>query len=126
MIKGKCACGACSYEANQEPDHMFHCACSDCRAGSGVGHFSMAMVNKGKLHTNGPLKSFEMIGGSGMPTHRNFCETCGTPVFNTTDKYPEIAFVHAATLEEPSLFKPTQIAFEEDALAWDFKKPEQK
>lgn len=123
MLSGKCACGACEYQTDQEPGNMFHCACSDCKAASGVGHSSMILIQKENFKVSGPLKAFEMLGGSGMPTYRNFCENCGTPVFNNLDKYPNIAFIHAGTLEDPELFQPNSIAFEDEALSWDFKKP---
>jgi len=52
-----------------------------------------------------------------------FCSTCGNPIFKTSSRYPDLYFFHAATLEDPSLFKPTRAVWCGSYQAWDSLNP---
>nr|WP_241991505.1 GFA family protein [Paraburkholderia sp. RAU2J] len=53
----------------------------------------------------GEIEPYTTIGGSGMPTTRNFCAHCGSLLFGTPRHAPEIVTIYAGTLDDPSRFK---------------------
>ena len=50
---------------------------------------------------------------------RGFCPHCGSPIMNINSGYPDSRYFHAATLDDPSTFKPTTVVFRELAQPWD-------
>jgi len=56
--------------------------------------------------TGDSLSKFQTAGDSGKPTHRHFCNHCGSPLFSTSEVVPEMAFVKAGTLDDTSWLEP--------------------
>ena len=66
---------------------------------------------------------FEQTSDSGTVVSRGFCGVCGSPVLNVNSGYPENYYFHAATLDDPSIFKPTTVVFSDSAQHWDHIDP---
>jgi hypothetical protein len=115
---GGCVCGAIRYEATGEPISMFNCHCRDCQRTSGGAFSAVVYV---------PAKAFKITKGtpyyysttSGMVGHnkRGFCPECGSRLFGgATDEGQGIL---AASLDDPTLFKPELNMWTSDAQPWD-------
>jgi hypothetical protein len=65
------------------------------------------------------LKSFSMIGGSGMETVRYFCENCGSQIFGSGPPDDDRWTVYAGTLDDPSLFQPDSAVMTSSRPSWD-------
>jgi hypothetical protein len=115
---GGCVCGAIRYEVSAEPLTMFNCHCRDCQRTSG-GAFSAVVyvprkafkITQGTPHYYS-TKS-EIVGGN----KRGFCPECGSRLFGgETDEGQGIL---AASLDDPTLFKPEVNMWTSDAQPWD-------
>ncbi|GAA5161619.1 GFA family protein [Viridibacterium curvum] len=116
---GGCACGAIRFEIASEPLFQNHCQCLDCQRKSGTGHGSYLSFSRQGVKQTGDAKLWDILADSGNVKTRAFCPTCGSPVYMTFAAMPDIFTVHAASLDDPSRFKPQVIAYTVRGQAWD-------
>jgi hypothetical protein len=117
---GGCACGAIRYETSSEPIVELHCQCRECQKRSGTGHSSyLTFALRSEMTITGEAKEWQVAGESGNMKIHAFCPNCGTPVYLTFAAMPELIAVHAASLDEPSRFKPQFVTYGIRGLEWD-------
>ncbi|WP_175158973.1 GFA family protein [Paraburkholderia fynbosensis] len=109
--KGCCLCGAVQYEARGASLAQLICHCRDCQRASGSAGLPVVVVRAADFSFTGEIKPYTTIGGSGMPTTRNFCAHCGSLLFGTPRHAPEIVTIYAGTLDDPSRFKAEFVQF---------------
>ena len=73
---------------------------------------------------SGELRDFRSVADSGNVKTRGFCPRCGSPVHLRFSAMPQIFTVHAASLDDPSRYKPQLVTYRMRALAWDHLDPE--
>ena len=122
-ISGRCACGSVEYTTNLEPEFTLICQCRQCQRISGSGHAAQFAVPADATRVEGEVKFFDQIADSGHTVSSGFCPKCGSPMFKKTTKRPEIYFFHAATMDDPSIFKPQIVVYEESKQPWDHIDP---
>jgi hypothetical protein len=122
--KGGCACGAIRYEIADESIFSNHCQCRDCQRKSGTGHGSyLTFPSRAAVKLSDDAKHWDMMGDSGNVKTRAFCPICGSPVYLTFTAMPDLFTVHAASLDEPSRFKPQMVTYAVRGHAWDHLDP---
>jgi len=120
-ITGGCACGAIRYEASAEPITMLTCHCRHCQQASG-GAFVNAVVFAADAFriVRGTPRHHDRTGESGGQHRRGFCADCGSRL--TGGENPEgtsgIVGVTAASLDDPTLFRPQMEIFTSRAQPW--------
>jgi hypothetical protein len=107
--EGGCACGEIRYEVRAKPKFSLHCQCRQRQRVTGTGHASQFMVPKDALTIRGRLTFYGLIADSDNTVSSGFCPTCGSPILKKSTGYPEVLFVHAASLDDPASFKPQKI-----------------
>ena len=121
---GGCACGAIRYEISGEPRLMGDCQCRDCQRKSGTGHGSyLTFLGRAGVKLTGQAKHWDIVADSGNVKTRAFCPTCGSPVYLTFAAKPELFTVHAASLNDPSRYKPKVVFYGVRGHAWDHVDP---
>ena len=121
---GGCACGAIRYEISAEPLVMNDCQCRDCQHKSGTGHGSyLTFADRKTVKLEGKAKHWDIVGDTGNVKVRAFCPECGSPVYMTFKAMPDLFTVHAASLDDPSRYKPQMATYASRALAWDHIDP---
>ncbi len=116
-IQGGCLCGDIRYEISGEPVLQLFCFCSDCRGTTGSDGWPGYMVNDADFAIiQGSPKGFERISKEGRLITQKFCGTCGTTLWGETSF--GLVSVSAATLDDPSVFKPTKKVYLEGAPHW--------
>ena len=117
---GGCACGAIRYEISGEPLAMNDCQCRDCQRKSGTGHGSyLTFPSKERVKLEGSATHWNITADSGNVKTRAFCPTCGSPVYLTFAAAPALFTVHAASLDDPSRYKPRAVTYRVSGHAWD-------
>ena len=119
QITGGCKCGRCRYEGERAEAEMFRCYCRDCQQLTGTGHAEMLPLVAGSFVLHGPVREFEMAGGSGRPTWSVFCGSCGAPLMRRSQRMSDRVYVHAASLDDPALYRPERVIYAEAAQDWD-------
>jgi hypothetical protein len=121
---GGCACGAIRYEITGEPVFQPDCQCRDCQRMSGTGHGSyLAFPSKLHVRLEGKAQQWSFAGDSGNVKTRGFCPTCGSPVYLTSAAMPDLFSIHAASLDDPSRYKPQAVLYRSSGYAWDCVDP---
>lgn len=103
-ITGGCGCGTTRWESAGSILWAGHCHCTSCRKAGSAPVSSWLGV---------PLDGFRWTGDapnewvSSPGATRGNCKVCGAPVFFFSTRWPEEMHLYAATLDDPSLYKPT-------------------
>ena len=123
-FSGGCACGAIRYESTAEPVLMLHCHCRDCQRSSGGPFAPFVVVPKeGFKLVQGSLHFYDSPSEAGGAVHRGFCPACGSPILGKPDAASHLVAIRAASLDDPSWFKPQMDVWTSDAQAWDQMNP---
>ena len=123
-ITGCCMCGAVRYECNAEPAFMANCHCRDCQRATGAAYFPTLVVPRNAVKITGEPKYYESAGGSGKLIKRGFCANCGSRLFALPELIPDLLGIPAASLDDPSIFKPSMDFFTASAQPWHQMNPE--
>jgi len=71
----------------------------------------------------GALMFYQVTADSGNTVSSGFCRVCGSPILKKSSGYPEMVFIHAATLDDPSRFSPHTAAWGASRQPWDYLDP---
>jgi hypothetical protein len=124
LFAGGCACGAIRYECRAEPLFAASCHCRDCQRESGAGYIPVLGVPADAFRvTRGEPRGFTLVADSGNPTTRFFCRDCGSPLFGRPGVAPEMVTIRAGSLDDPSLFRPSENLYVSSAQPWDRMDP---
>ena len=116
---GGCACGAIRYEVDGEPAVMNDCHCRQCQRESGTGHGSHMTFVGASVKVTGEASHWETVGEGGTRKRRAFCPTCGNPVYLSFPDMPQVFVASAASLDDPSRYRPSQALWASTSQAWD-------
>ena len=117
-ITGGCLCGAVRYSIEAEPKFIRHCWCRDCQyIGAGRGTVNIFFPSEAVM-VEGELTDYQSHADSGTLMHRQFCPSCGTPLFTQADTRRHYIGVRAGTLDDPELDKPQITIWTSSAPSW--------
>ena len=123
-FRGGCACGAIRYECTAEPLFALNCHCRDCQRETGSAFAPILAVDKAAFTLiRGSPKYFALTAESGHQTIRAFCADCGARLFGEPGSRPDLVTIRAASLDDPSRFRPTLDIFTASAQPWDSMDP---
>ena len=118
-FKGRCLCGSTAYESSADPVAFMLCHCRDCQYVSGGEPAAVVVVPKDAFAlTKGEVKGFAVKGESGKLVERQFCPTCGTPMFSALKGMPDLWAIKAGTMDDASKLKPTAFIWTKSAQPW--------
>jgi hypothetical protein len=116
---GGCLCGAVRYEVSADPIFQFACHCTDCqRSSGGSPSLGMAFPAPALRVTKGAVRSYESPGDSGQMVVRQFCETCGAPLFSAPSTTAGMIMVKIGSLDDPTGFAPQVDIYRGSARPW--------
>ena len=117
-INGRCLCGAVQYNVSSEPIAKRICWCRLCQylsAGNGTVN---AMFKRTDVVIQGETRDYASIADSGAHMHRQFCPTCGTPMFGYAEERAHLLVVRVGTMDNPSACPPTTTIWTSQAPSW--------
>jgi len=117
---GGCACGAVRYEIRAEPIFQNDCQCRHCQQRSGTGHGSyLTFPSKRDVTLTGEAKLWGLAGDSGGMKSQAFFPNCGSPVYLTFAGMPDLFTITAASLDDPTRYKPQAVTYHSRGHDWD-------
>lgn len=115
ITRGRCQCGAISYEFEGKPKWVMHCHCASCRR---------AVASVMATYIGVRVEQFRYLAGepavyeSSPGVKRYFCGKCGTPLAYAGERWPgEVHLLHG-TLEDTNQWPPTGHAHVTEQLSW--------
>jgi hypothetical protein len=116
VFRGRCLCGAVTYECGPPLIAPCFCHCESCRRAAGSHVVAWATVERA---------TFRIIIGSAR-SHasspavlRQFCGQCGTPISYCNEQWPDTIDITIATIDTPDSMQPTEHIWMADAVSWD-------
>lgn len=112
---GHCFCGAVRFAFDAAPLWQSHCHCESCRRATSSPYTSYLGVADGHWRwTEAEPARF----ASSPEVERFFCGRCGSPMAYRSARWPGEMHFFAASLDDPSAYRPTLHAFFNEHLAW--------
>ncbi len=94
-FSGRCLCGSVKFECSAEP----------------VFYGSYAFVPTEALKVAGIVHSYKHQGGSGSTMTKDFCPTCGSPMFGSNSSKPDRRGIRVGVIDDANWFKPQAYVF---------------
>jgi hypothetical protein len=120
---GRCACGQVHYEVTGEPIRMVNCHCRDCQRASGSAYAALLAFERSAMKLTGELRYFGVTSERDTRLDRGFCPNCGSPLTVRPEARPDVLYVQAGSLDDPSWHKPTAQIWVRSAPPWDHLDP---
>lgn len=117
-IEGGCRCRAVRYRFDAEFALVVCCYFRDCQYASGCARTTVAVVPAENLAIEGEPSIYRSQADSGVTVFRQFCGSCGSPLFAGNEAFPGFVAIKAATLDDPSWLRPTVEIWTESAQPW--------
>jgi hypothetical protein len=117
---GRCLCGKISYELTGDVIATAICHCDHCQRQSG-GAFSVNLIAmENQLSVSGDLSTYEDRGenNDAVYVYRNFCGSCGSPIYSAMIEPAGLIAVKAGTLDDKSGVAPGIEAWCEHKQPW--------
>lgn len=119
-IEGGCLCGAVRFRATEAPLSSVICHCRTCRRASAAPSVAWLTFARGSLEViRGAPRRFASSPG----VVRTFCADCGSPLTYASDVRPNVIDVTTMSLDDESLFPPTQAEWLSHKLIWETTDP---
>ena len=115
---GGCLCGKIRYTLNAEPLLCVTCHCKNCQRQAGSALSIIIGVPEDAVVVTGEVTTYNDTGDSGATVRRQFCNTCGSPVFTRIDSPPGMMFIKAGTLDDTAGLQPAFHCYTKSKQAW--------
>lgn len=113
--RGRCLCGAVTYEFDGPMKWRGYCHCESCRrnTSSPVAAF-FGVPREAFRFTGAAPKVFNSSPG----VQRLFCDRCGSPMAFQGERWPGEIHLYAASLEDPEAYCPEAHVHVDEQLSW--------
>ena len=118
-VVGGCKCGLVRYIGTLADAPMLRCHCRDCQQLTGTGHAEMVPLEADVFKISDVCSIYAMIGASGQSTYSGFCPNCGSQLTRKAEIAPNWVFIHAASLDDPTIYVPAKSIHSGAAQPWD-------
>lgn len=107
--QGGCLCGKLQFEVQSPPARTTICHCRFCQRATGSAYLVEPIFEKKQFSLiRGEATVYDhQSTGSGKVVHVNFCANCGTKLFLTFDRWPDIVGVYGGTFDDPDWYDRT-------------------
>jgi hypothetical protein len=107
--EGRCLCGTVSYAVASPPVRVTFCHCRFCQRATGSAYLVEAIFKKEDVSVlNGNPAVYQHVStGSGKNIHIYFCSLCGTKLYLSLERFPDVLGVYAGTFDDPNWFDRT-------------------
>jgi hypothetical protein len=116
--EGACSCGAIRYRLTSNPLVTHCCHCLNCQRQTGSAFVINILIEADRMElVAGSPRAVEVPRDDGSAQRIFRCPTCQVAVFSEYGR-PEVRFVRAGTLDNPSSVTPDVHIFTRSKLAW--------
>lgn len=118
-VTGSCLCGAITFEYTGPIGNAAYCHCTDCRKTTGSAfNISIGLPSADFNVVTGTPKGFTKTADSGQQLTRHFCPDCGSPLFTSYPAKPDIVYVKAGVLNDPTVVRPAYQSWTTSSVVW--------
>ena len=122
--EGGCACGSVRYRLTDEPLFMHCCHCLNCQRQTGSAFVINVLIETDRVELlAGEPEIVDVPRDDGSAQRIYRCPDCQIGIYSQYT-WPELRFVRAGTLDEPSSVSPDVHIFTRSKLPWVELPPE--
>lgn len=105
--EGGCLCGSLRYAVTAPPSRVTVCHCRFCQRATGSAYLVEPIFAKADLAllSGSPRVYDQRSEGSGKMVHVHFCADCGTKLWLSFERFPDVVGVYAGTFDDPCWFE---------------------
>jgi hypothetical protein len=105
--EGGCLCGAIRYAVNTPPMRVTICHCRFCQRGTGSAYLVEPIFAKSDFTVTAgePHVYRHRSAGSGKLVYVHFCARCGTKLYLSFERFPDVVGVFGGTFDDPDWFE---------------------
>ena len=116
--EGGCSCGAVRYRLMSEPMFVHCCHCLNCQRQTGSAFVINLLIEADRVELlTGEPQPVDVPRDDGSTQRIYRCPTCQVAVFSEYGS-PEVRFVRAGTLDEPTGITPDVHIFTKSKVGW--------
>jgi hypothetical protein len=117
-LEGRCACGAVRYRLASEPLFVHCCHCLNCQRQTGSAFVINILIEADRVElVAGEPQRVPVPRDNGGTQEIWRCPDCETALYSQYTR-PDVRFVRAGTLDDPSLVAPDVHIFTRSKLPW--------
>jgi hypothetical protein len=117
-LDGGCACGEVRYRLTSDPLFVHCCHCRSCQRQTGAGFAVNVLIEAERVELRaGTPRAVDVPRDDGSRQRIYRCPTCQVAVYSEYG-WPEVLFVRAGTLDEPSAVRPDVHIYTRSKLPW--------
>ncbi|HEY1317403.1 MAG TPA: GFA family protein [Gaiella sp.] len=116
--EGGCSCGEVRYRLATDPMFTHCCHCLNCQRQTGGAFVINLLIEADRVEvTAGEPQAVDVPRDDGSKQRISRCPSCQVAVFSEYTR-PEVRFVRAGTLDDPSTVAPDVHIFTRSKLPW--------
>jgi hypothetical protein len=116
--EGGCSCGAVRYRLTSEPLFVHCCHCLNCQRQTGSAFVINVLIEADRVElVAGEPRAVDVPRDDGSMQTIFRCPTCEVAVYSQYTR-PEVRFVRAGTLDDPSSVTPDVHIYTRSKLSW--------
>lgn len=105
-LEGSCHCGAVSFSVDSKTPYPYDCCyCSICRKTAGSGGYAVNVMGEANSLVVKGEENIQVyqakVEGEPSPGKRHFCRHCGSYMFVTDARWPDLVHPFAAAIDTP-------------------------
>ena len=116
-MEGGCSCGAVRYRLASEPLFVHCCHCLNCQRQTGSAFVINLLIEADRVEVAGEPRAVDVPRDDGSVQRISRCPLCHVAVFSEYGR-PEVSFVRAGTLDDPSAVEPDVHIYTRSKLPW--------
>jgi hypothetical protein len=117
-LEGGCSCGELRYRLTSEPLFVHCCHCLNCQRQTGSAFVINLLIETDRLEVlAGTPSAVDVPRDDGSKQTIFRCPTCQVALYSQYTR-PQIRFVRAGTLDDPSTVKPDVHIFTRSKVPW--------
>ncbi len=117
-------CGAVRFAYGGKVGPAAYCHCQDCRRCTGSAfNVGVAFETASFEVVSGQPKEFTKRADSGNELARHFCPECGSPLYTSSPRHPDLVYLKAGALDDPALVQPGYQSWHGSAVSWSMIEP---
>jgi hypothetical protein len=113
-----CVCGLPTASCSREPARVSLCHCLACQRRTGSTYGIAAFFPRESVVVAGDAKAYTRSSDSGYAVTFYFCPNCGSTVYWSPDRKPDLVAVAMGAFGDPAFSAPTQAVFTEHRHKW--------
>jgi len=118
-VTGGCLCGNVRFAYTGALGTAAYCHCSDCRRCTGSAfNVSVAMEIKHFEIIHGSPRGYTKQGDSGNELTRHFCPDCGSPLFTSSPRHPDLVYIKGGALDDSTPVEPAYQSWTRSSVPW--------